>query len=71
MTCPCRECQERHENCHASCERYGEWKAMKDRARAARAEERFLTDAMLAGVNERKERWLKSMKKRGRLKVRN
>lgn len=26
MECPCRNCDDRHVNCHASCSSYGEWK---------------------------------------------
>ena len=24
--CPCRNCEDRHQGCHAKCERYGAWR---------------------------------------------
>ena len=29
----CKDCQDRHQNCHASCERYAEFKAENERIR--------------------------------------
>ena len=71
MVCPCKDCSDRHELCHSDCEKYREWKEQKDRVRAMRREEKSISDALFAGPVERKERWMKSMKKRGRSKVKN
>lgn len=31
MTAPCKECAERHYNCHADCAQYKEWKQEQDK----------------------------------------
>lgn len=28
--CPCKDCNERHELCHAQCEKYAKWCKAKD-----------------------------------------
>lgn len=38
MKPPCKDCQGRHETCHADCQRYAEYWAACEKTRAQRAE---------------------------------
>ncbi len=38
MNTPCHDCQDRHETCHATCERYAEYDQRRKEIRQARAE---------------------------------
>ena len=71
MRCPCQGCTDRHEACHGSCQRYGEWKEYKAREKAAREDERQIIGAVAGGAKSRQTRWFHSMKKLGKSKIRN
>lgn len=36
MKCPCKDCKDRAVNCHAECERYGEYAREREAIRKAR-----------------------------------
>lgn len=38
MRCPCKDCKDRAVNCHAGCERYGEYARERESIRKARQE---------------------------------
>ena len=44
MTAPCRDCRDRAAGCHASCVRYGEYRAAWDVRRKERLERRKVND---------------------------
>lgn len=44
MTAPCRDCRDRAAGCHASCARYGEYRAACDVRRKNRLEYRKVSD---------------------------
>lgn len=71
MRCPCQGCTDRHEACHGSCPRYGEWKEFKAREKAAREDERQIIGAVAGGAKSRQTQWFHSMKKLGKSKIRN
>ena len=39
MNCPCKDCKDRAVNCHAECERYGEYAKEREKIRKARQDE--------------------------------
>lgn len=40
MLAPCKDCQDRHPNCHSTCEKYAEFKAENERRKAAIAKDK-------------------------------
>ena len=47
MKNPCFKCQDRHQGCHAECDRYKEWNADRERIRAQQRKEAETTDFIL------------------------
>ena len=60
MICPCRECPDRHEACHDSCEKYRDWKAPFLR----RSAEKVASVGIISTVMERWIRKLMNDRKR-------
>lgn len=44
MRCPCKDCKDRAVNCHAGCERYGEYAREREAIRKARQDENALSE---------------------------
>ena len=63
MINPCKGCADRHEACHATCERYKTWSAENDARRAARLKE-LPQKAYVAERQRQKERRARSLKKK-------
>ena len=58
--CPCKKCTERYEACHASCERYIEWRKIlnANNHRRCKEEQRYV-------ISDTKRRWLiKNMRRK-------
>jgi len=55
MISPCKGCPDRHELCHADCERYGAWKAYKEAGRRKRREIMDVDSTMIDSNVQRRE----------------
>ena len=62
MNAPCRNCDNRHPNCHSGCEAYQAY----DRENKARSGKKVIENLALATYHDRREKaYFKSLKKRG------
>lgn len=59
--CPCKDCNQRKEACHASCEAYNHWKSILDRNNHARWE-----DDQKYAITDHKRRWMNRYMRRNR-----
>lgn len=58
MKCgPCKGCEERFIGCHATCERYIEWKALVDLEREAMNEQSNIAGQIASAVREKWFKW--------------
>lgn len=49
---PCKDCSERHEACHDSCDKYKEWKAELDAMRSKIAEQKYIEQTKIRIATE-------------------
>lgn len=49
---PCKDCTERHEACHDSCDKYKEWKAELDAVRSKIAEQKYIEQTKIRIATE-------------------
>lgn len=58
MLAPCKGCQERHRNCHSTCEKYAEFQLENERLKAniakAKDKNRFMYDVKQSVRNKAK-----------------
>ena len=50
MTNPCYKCEDRHQGCHAKCERYAEWNAGRSKARKAQIKYNEANDFLIRSI---------------------
>ncbi len=55
MIAPCKDCAERHVGCHASCPRYGEYKAVCNDRRQKRAAYYTIKDYTVDSITKTKK----------------
>lgn len=65
MPGPCRECEDRNETCHATCEKYLTWAKTRNEAKEKDYEKR-LPERYLKDIRIRLSRWRIKNKARGR-----
>lgn len=58
----CKDCEERHPKCHATCERYNGQREMLRKEAEARQAERILDDAINENKAKTKDRWRRGHK---------
>ena len=56
ITAPCKDCPDRHINCHSSCERYAEYKKKNNEQREKDYKERLVTMQLYEMEQERKRK---------------
>lgn len=66
MNAPCYQCPERHELCHATCEKYQTYNAEQERIREERRAQRDATDIRNSIVLKRYREILNAKKRRGK-----
>lgn len=63
MNAPCKDCPERHENCHKSCEKYKAFRAWIDQINQNKAKEFQAIDATIANGKRLNRNFLMNRKK--------
>lgn len=53
---PCYKCEDRHQHCHADCERYAEWRAEMDKAKAKQTKFNDANDFLITSIIKTKGR---------------
>lgn len=63
MNAPCKDCAARHENCHAGCGSYQEFRAFRAQINLQRARELQAADAVIANGQRLHRTFLRNRKK--------
>lgn len=64
MTAPCKGCEDRKVGCHATCEKYKAYRAVKEAEYAWRMEQRRADEALDEGMKRCSKQWNKKLRKR-------